>query len=418
MKQSIQQTLQRSRSHRRQGSVYIAVLGAAMIVATIALTTSSIGRLALRNASDQHDRRQAQIAARSGVEYALCWINQNSNWRTQVSSGVDSGDLTSGKVRFSWSITDEDGDLANDPRDHAVIRAIGKSGTARSALELTVEPSATALTCLDSAAHVSGGVAMYSGATLSRSGALTSNQAGSPYLASPVKTMPGNDVFDYYVGRGTEIPIASLPISSGVRQFTKRVLSRNLNPFGEPNPWGIYWIDCQGAAVELKWSRVYGTLVLLNAGLGTRISDVAIFQPEAPNYPGLMVQGDLAVDLYDLRYLLGIIPIGTREYLQESSVSADTNFNPVGAPYNNDQDNDKSDAWPATLDGIVYVTGTVTIEDNAAIRGSLVAGSLVVNANKTLTLEYRPYGSDYPPPGFTAGAGVRPLPGSWREVGL
>lgn len=400
---------------RRRGSVYIVVLGAAMIVGTIALATSGIGRLALRNALDQRDRRQAQIAARSGVEYALNWINQHPTWRSTLTSGVMSADLTAGKVVFSWSVTDEDGDLANDTRDHAVVRAVGKSGNARAALEVTVEPSAVALTCLESAAHASGAVTIGANATVQRNGGVTSNNSGSAYLASPVKTMPGNDVFDYYVSRGTEIPITSLPTSGGNRQFTLRILSRRLNPFGTPNPWGIYWIDCQGANVELMWSRVYGTLVLLNAGSGTKISDVAIYQPEAPNYPSLMVQGDLTIDLYSSTVILGI-PIGSRERIQESALF--TNYNPVGAPYAGITDNDTSDLWPASLDGIVYVTGTATIQDHAAIRGSLVAGAIAVSANKTLTLEYQPYAKDYPPPGFTNGPGVRPLPGTWREVGL
>ncbi len=77
-----------------------------------------------------------------------------------------------------------------------MIRAVGKSGSARSALEVTIEPASSAVTCLESALHASGGVTFNSGASLLRSGALTTNLAGSPYLASPAKTMPGNDVFD------------------------------------------------------------------------------------------------------------------------------------------------------------------------------------------------------------------------------
>lgn len=393
----------RPNSHRR-GSVYVVVLGAAMIVATIALAASSMGRLALRNASDQRDRRQAQIAARSGIEFALGRINGNTNWRTQLTSGLESAELTSNNVRFTWSVTDEDGNLADDARDHAVIRAIGKSKTARSVLTVSVEPSATALTCLESALHTSGAITLNTGATIRRNGAVTSNSTAA-YLAAPTKTMPGADVLDYYVSRGTAIPIGSLAGSSP-RIFSNVVLSRRLNPYGETNPWGIYVIDCQGANVDMSFCRVYGTLVLLNAGPSTAISDVAIFQPEAANYPSLMVQGNLSIDLKNA---------STGAQLQEPGRR---NYNPVGAPYNSVEDADTSDNRPAMLDGVVYVTGTVTFTDDAIIRGSLVADSVTVNASKVVTLEYRPYAKDYAPPGFTIGSGVRPLPGSWREVGL
>jgi hypothetical protein len=393
----------RTSSHRR-GSVYVVVLGAAMIVATIALAASSMGRLALRNASDQRDRRQAQIAARSGIEFALGRINGNSNWRTQLNSGVESAELTSNNVRFTWSVTDEDGNLSDDARDHAVIRAIGKSKTARSVLTVIVEPSATALTCLESALHANGSIALNTGATIRRNGAVTSNSTAA-YLASPTKTMPGADVLDYYVSRGTAIPIGSLA-GSNPRIFSNVVLSRRLNPYGETNPWGIYVIDCQGADVDMSLCRVYGTLVLLNAGPSTAISDVAIFQPEAANYPSLMVQGNLSIDLKNA---------STGAELQEPGRR---NYNPVGAPYNSVEDADTSDNRPAMLDGVVYVTGAVTFTDDAIIRGSLVADSVTVNASKVVTLEYRPYAKDFPPPGFTVGSGVRPLPGSWREVGL
>jgi hypothetical protein len=392
-------------SPSRSGSIYVVVLGAAMIVATIALAASSIGRLALRNASSERDRLQAQAAARSGVEFALVWINQHPAWRTQLTSGVESADLTANKVRFTWSVTDEDGNLNDDALEHAVIRAIGKSGAARSALQVTVEPSATGLSCLDSALHANGEVILSAGATIQRNGAVTSNYGPSPYLASPTKTMPGADVLDYYVTRGTWIPIGSFPGSS-TRSLTNLVLSRRINPFGETNPWGVYVIDCQGANLDMSFCRVYGTLVLLNAGTGTAVSDVAIFQPEAANYPSLIVQGNLGIDLKNA---------STAAELREPGR---VNYNPIGAPYNAVEDSDTLDNRPATLDGVIYVTGTATIVDDAVIRGALVAGSVTVNSSKTLVLEYRPYAKDFPPPGFTTGSGVRPLPGSWREVGL
>ncbi|TWT98079.1 hypothetical protein Pla108_22360 [Botrimarina colliarenosi] len=403
------------KKQRRRGSVYLAVMGATMIVATIALATAGIGRLTLRNAADQQNRRQAQLAARSGIEYALQWLNSHADWRSTLTSGVDSAELSAGNLRFTWRVTDvDDGALADNARDNAVVRAVGIAGSTRSVLEVEVEPAGHGLSCLASAMHAANYVAVGSPATISRNGEITADDIGSPYGAAQVRENPASDyVFDYYLQRGTPIAIDSLPTYYGKRYFSYRVLSRSVNPFGETNPWGIYWIDCQGQTIDLYSSRVVGTLVLINPGWNSVISNVMVMQPQAPNQPSLMVRGDLQIDLYSNG--LPWLGIPSSSQLKESG---SVNYNPAGAPYNGVSDNDVWDEYPATLDGLVYISGTATISDDTVIRGNLVAGNVVVNSNKNLHLEHRPYALNYPPPGFSAGDGVRVLPGTWRHVGM
>ena len=128
-------------------------------------------------------------------------------------------------------------------------------------------------------------------------------------------------------------------------------------------------------------------------------------QAEALNHPVLMVQGNLDIDLRQL--IAG-------QNLWEAGV---VNYNPPGIPYEGDSDADMSDGYQAKLEGIVYVTGLVTIEDDSIIRGNLIAGGITVNSNDDLTIEYRPYSFNYPPPGFSTGSKMRIVPGTWKRFG-
>ncbi|MEO0531910.1 MAG: hypothetical protein AAF266_15250 [Planctomycetota bacterium] len=422
-------------SARRGTSVYVAVMGVGMIVCMVALTTSLTGRLQLRSNQRQGTQVRAQLAAQSGVEFALNWMNRNSDWRTVLTNGVDRAEAGTFGGRFLWRVTDADGDLADDARDHAVLHVTGYDSVRKLsayAIEVDIEPAGRALTCLESSIHVNVLASISRDASVSGTGIISANEEingggnrasidldaeavwkllGGQYNGNetegvPAREMPSEHVFDWYVERGTEIKLADIPFSFGSYRFDLQLLSRELNPFGSPDPNGIYWVDCQNNPIDLKWSRFLGTLVLLNAGTSVSYTDVAVYQAAAMNYPALMVQGDLSIDLRS--------PI-TGQELREQWIF---NYNPDGIPYEGESDSDRTDNRPARIDGIVYATGTITVTDNAIFQGNLIAENLVVNDGRALTVEYRDYAYNYPPPGFSAGQGVRLLPGTFRRVGL
>ncbi|TWT47568.1 hypothetical protein [Botrimarina hoheduenensis] len=417
------------RCARRGGSLYIVVMGVGMIVGVIALTSSAIGRLELRSAAANSDASRAALAARSGLEFALNWLNRTPDWRAQLISGDNSDAIhLLGGAYFRWLVTDADGDLDDDPRDHAMLRSVGYFNEAVAAMEVGIEPSGRGLTCLEAAAHAQLLFEAKSGSTITGAGFVSSNDdvmattatfgldaeaydkvLGGTYSGTKTegvrpREMPGDHVLDYYLARGTEIPLSSVPSSFGMRHLNFKLMSRWLNDVGEVNPYGIYWIDLAGESLDLKWSRVLGTLVLLNAGPNTACTDVAIHQANPLNAPCLIVQGDLKIDLRNLF---------TGTELRESGIF---NYNPPGMPFNGEEDSDKSDVRNAVIEGVVYVTGMVIVRDTATVRGCLIANNICIEANKTLTLDYRPYAMNYPPPGFSAGQGVRVLPGSWRRT--
>lgn len=428
---------QASSRGRRGASLYVAVMGVGMIVGVIALTTSVTGRVQLRMNEAHRNSLVAEAEAHNGIEYALNWMNLNADWRTRLTSGVDTDSFQSQSGGFRIRVTDVDGDLADDPRDHAVLRSVGIANGSSYALEVDIEPAGRALTCLEAATHSATSTTVGDASTLTGAGIASAGSdfvansstieldveagllaSGSSYSASTTegvtaREMPGEHAFDWYVEHGTEIALADLTPIFGSSYLTSSVLSRNFNGYSDTNPHGIYWIDCAGESPRISWFRSNGTLVLLNAGADTRVEDVSLLQAEAMNYPAIMVQGDLSLDLNS-----SSIGQELRESLWVFFLQLGANYNPTGAAYEGVEDDDRDDTYPARIDGIVYATGRITITDETDIQGNLIANEIVVNDGKKLAADYKPYAYNYPPPGFSAGQGARVLPGSYRRVSL
>jgi hypothetical protein len=406
--------------------VYVVVLGATLVVGITALAAMSLARVELRDAAMTEDLRNARRAAASGIEYALHALNNDPDWRTTLGCCEEQPPVYLGASRFTWKVSDyEDDDLGDDPLDHATITVTGYGTTAVAVVSLQVEPSGeTGVSCLGAAVFADTGITLLNGANLEGSGfvhtnvnaALTTAEcdldidavgvaSGGAYNAGKYEGIdplqaPGDHALDWYIERGTRVSFASIPSVLGTRTILGRLLSPQHNPFGETNPWGIYVIDCAGQNLSIAGSRVYGTLVILNPGSASGITDVVHMQPVAPNYPSLMVQGSFRFDMDQL--------LTNSRTLRETSTA---NFNPVGAPYLGLTDSDTSDTYPSRVEGLVYVTGQAQITDTSEFVGTLIAGRVSVDANQTLTITHQRYALDYPPPGFSAGPALRALPG-------
>src|ERR1700704_634098 len=72
---------------RRQGGVYIAVLGSAMIIALLGLCALFGQRIQNRLVSASTDIRQAQLNANTAVELVLLTMKQDASWRTNNING-------------------------------------------------------------------------------------------------------------------------------------------------------------------------------------------------------------------------------------------------------------------------------------------------------------------------------------------
>ena len=219
----------------------------------------------------------------------------------------------------------------------------------------------------------------------------------------PTRDLPDpNTVFDYYVTHGTAIDIHDLAKTADHYDIDKSLLSANENPYGtgQTNAEGIYVIDCLGFNVRVENRRIAATLVLLNAGADSRLELEVNWAPAVANYPALLVQGDITVN------------IESNVQLDEKVINK--NLNPVGTPYAGVEDTDKKDKYPTEIQGMVYVSGDCTWKNQSSIIGVLlVAGALKTADQPSIT--YSSLYHDSPPPGFYT-LPLSPVPGSWRQV--
>lgn len=418
----------------RRGTVYVAVLGVTMIVAVMALAGMTVARLELRLAEDAKDLREARLLARSAVEFGVHWIDRTDRWRAELENNTEQAEQAIGNGTFTWKVVDADGSLTDDPTDNVTLTGYGRVGRCVVAKSVTLQPAEGAIDSLEFGLYANAGITLGPGFFLTGNTEVNSNgtvgfngsiDAGasqaeinadawatgtivgaitgsSQPAQSPPRKLPGSDVFAYYVANGTPIELGVLPQVSGHPTLEKVVLSPASNPYGETNPEGIYVIDCEGQRFDMQGIRVVGTLVILNPGPGSRCRSVVRLENAVPNYPALLIDGD-----YNLTTgQIGALALG--EWFWNLS------FNPPGTPYEGEEETDDSDTLPATITGLVYVSGTATWTDHSQVDGCLLAGAVVVNATCELDANHVSTYLDYPPPGFRAGQAMEIMPGTWR----
>lgn len=421
--------LHRSASRRssRGGYLYIAVLITTTIVAVIGLAASSMAHLEMNSVGQSNNVSQAQALARSAVENAIHRINDIPAWRTTFTHNTESPDppesLAGGTMAFK--LLDSDGDLADDPSDSVELVGIGRVGSATAVERVRLYPTGQALTCLEASLCCAADIkpAFFADATTNQfvssnlnvnatsfgtsivgsaqaAGSVTGTITGTSTSGVTARQLPGSDVFEYYKDNGTWIDFNTLPFGD----IDKAVLSPASNPYGSTtNAEGIYVIDCLGGNIEIKNSRIVGTLVLLNPGSGCRVSGAVRWDTVVPNYPALLVDGNI-----ELRH--------TSSSLSESTLS--TNFNPPGTPFEATADADQNDSYPSEIRGLIFVNGEL---GNAASGGNPTNGVVICRSMKlwsSCTFTYRSTFLDYPPPGFASGDPMRISPGSWQKQTL
>ena len=413
---------------RRRGSVYLIVLGAAMVVALLSLSSLITLRVQRRSVQGTIESAEARLYAQSAVELGLQIIAEDPAWRSTYSSGSWITDQQIGDGTFSLEGVDPaDADLGDSQTDSLVLTGIGNKGRARQKVEVTLVPDLRGLSCLGSASHAGVNMTFSSSTTVDGTGTISVNDSmtatGNPVLNLPMEAVnsfagsfgPGGTtsgvdprempdsatVLDYYLANGTAIDVNTLPSDAGFRKIELVVLSPAANPYGsgQTNAEGIYVVDCLSQNLSIQDCRIVGTLVLLNPGPGTLVDGSVNWQPAVSNYPALLVQGSATI-----RHSAGF-------QLGEGAPN-NVNFNPTGTPYQGTEDSDQSDSYPSVIKGIVYVSGSVTLEQDPAFDGAVIAGGSV-NVNAYLTLDFGSY-EDNPPPGFET-SDMKIVPGSWRR---
>ena len=398
----------------------------ALLVSLFGLSGLTLVRIERERASVTIDRVVARRNARSAVELALRVIANDSDWRNTYLNGQETapqliGSAANGTV--SWLLKDSDGSLTDADTDLR-LHGVGRVGNAVQVSSVKVISSG-ALDCLEVAACGNGLMSFFSSSITTTNQIVSSNYnvehwssttlnsnveavgsvsglgtiTGTTTTPVRARTVPATSVFDYYIANGTAISITDIPWVGGKRTIRDVVLSPSNNPYGTTNPEGIYVINCAGALIRVRYSRIIGTLVLINPDSSSAIGNVVSWEPAVANYPALLVQGDID----NLRSL--------ETPLDEAARGV--NFNPAGSPYQGSTDSDQTDSYPSLIKGIVYVSGSLGINDHPHIDGVLITGDeLNVFSGESLTITYDPLYMSDPPPGFEDPS-LSPVPGSW-----
>lgn len=412
----------RSVSHRptrRRGGIYVALLGCATAVAVIGFSAIALVRIDRRATAGLNDMGYARAAALSAVDLGVLLVKSDPDWRTARANGAWLSNRALGDATFSLLLTDDDGDLADDPRDAVTLRGIGDRGAARYQLQLRLTPDRPALAALQTALHAGGDVTVNTGKTVSASGgplslngalnnngtitgnveAVSVSRAGTivGVLSTPVaaKDLPFSDVFDSYVARATTIS----PPGGTIHHV---VLSPGSNPWGATNADGLYYINAVGADVTISNARIDGTLLVRTNGNKLIVNGTVCMTNHRSDYPVLIVDGDARLGC-------------TTDAAGLSESTQGTNFNPAGSPYQGATDNDTTDTYPGEIQGLVHVRGTLLLEQTATVRGGVICESTVdCNGSNTLVLDPTLYSN--PPDGYRGVGQMLVVPGSWQRV--
>ncbi|MEX2093095.1 MAG: carbohydrate binding domain-containing protein, partial [Pirellulales bacterium] len=175
----------------------------------------------------------------------------------------------------------------------------------------------------------------------------------------------------------------------------RRALGPGVNTLGgATNAQGLYWINCSGTKLVIERSRIKGTLLVVNPGAGSCIGPGPIhWSPATPGYPALLVDADTASNA-------DFTIAATNRSLNEAEDVV--NYNPTGMSHDTlGQDSDMNDIYPSEIQGLVVVEDDVTFQNNALVRGVVIAGDAVTSTSGALEVVYRPDALFSPPPGFT-----------------
>ncbi|NNM24502.1 MAG: hypothetical protein HKO59_00715, partial [Phycisphaerales bacterium] len=259
----------------RVGSTYVLVLLVSAMVVTIGLSSMTVARLGHEETVGMGDVIAAHSVAIAGIEHAHHEImlaidsvsSSPTDWRTVVTD-LPHGPFTVGGGSFTWVISDPtDDDLTDDTRDPVAVTVTAQSGTSTEIVRFTLAPGpgAAGLSCLQSALHA-GGQVNFDGAFLSSDGVLSTNAdfvanadiyasveasgtvTGSTYhqptlAGAASRDLPGTSALEYYLAHGTYLPMSAMEHVGSTDQHSDLqdlVLTPTLNPFGPPNPEGIY----------------------------------------------------------------------------------------------------------------------------------------------------------------------------------
>ncbi len=405
----------------RRGSVYILVLSASLLGTVIGISALMVARIQHRAAAGTDDLAEARVYARSALEIGLLKISQDPTWRTTYGNSNWPKNQPIGNGTYTIEAVDPaDGDVTTGSLDPVELTGIGTMGLATQKIKVRLDADPPPLEALNMALHaetqvhvVIGTVTVVgaplscnveilnegviygdaeAGSTITNPGTIT----GTQMAPVPNKTMPASTVLDMYVGLATPI--------TNPGTISNQLLSPGNNPWGPTDPDGVYFIDTLGGDLSIKGSRIHGTLVV-KCGAGTvRLNDAALLHPFRTDYPTLIVDGNLELNLNSADKVL-------------SEAEWATNFNPPATPYKTFGNGTKNDVYPNEVQGLVHVTQNLLMRRSSRVWGTIICESTATCQEDT-ALIHDPDLYARPPLGYTEPVVNPPMTiasGTWEQ---
>lgn len=381
---------------RRRGSAHVVALGLGLLLATVGIGGTLAGRRVLARAEDG----AAVAAVRAGADAAVAWglrrLERSAAYAGGTVADTATHEVVLDGVVVRAAIGPFGGSVPANRHAPAVLAGVARSGVASRRIELRALPAPTAPSAVHGPLAVGGtlhlaasselvllegvGVAasIARGADVEVKGDLlsTTPAAGDSWsgavAAARRPVLPSPAALAAFAADATPIAVAGNVVE-------RWLLSPTFNSSGGAlDPRGLYVLDCAGRSIVIRSSRIVGTLVLVNPGVGTRVEGSVHFAPAVRGYPSLVVLGSLRIALDGAD-------------LTEAGTSS-VNFNPVGTPYphpGGEVDGDRVDAYPSTIAGLVVVRDHLTIAGSSALLGGVssggdltVAGAAVVGRDR------------------------------------
>ncbi len=403
---------------KQHGSTYIIVLASSMIVTVIGLASLLAIRVQRRSAEIVEDSAEARLCAQSAIELGLLFVEDQS-WRSTWPNGTWLSNQQLGGGSFSLEGKDpRDSDLADSQYDPVILTGTGTKGMAVHKAQIVLVPAIKPLEALNTCVHALDKLRIDNnkqitavGAPVSTNGSLDNRGTidghvetgsvtrqgtitGTLTVPAPSKQMPDPEVISDYISKATTIPFTG--------NIDKQILTPTYNPWGPTNPDGIYFIDTDSNDLTITNSRIHGTLVIRTGNAKLTLGNAVFMHSYRSHYPVLIVDGKARIKCDSGDYAL-------------SENSCGTNFNPAGAPYLGQSDEDELDEYPNEIQGLVHVTGKLELEQTARIRGAVICEDEVRCKGQNVII-HDPALYASPPEGYIFVDGMQVSPGSCKQV--
>lgn len=405
--------MRRGQDTSRRGAAYLVALLAGTIVTVTGLAALSLATTRARSAELGDQLAGARLNASTALEHAFAAVSahlDNAGTRHDLFGNAEPTVAWQGGTS-TWRLREMDGSLLDNKDGPIVIQAEGASGDSAFRYDAMLVPSGRPMGVLNAAMYAGGTITVSSGGTLiadhvvAAAGDITANGGtvdadvessgdvdGAVYLGSITedadpRPLPDIGMLTYYRDLGFELNHTELPWVLLSRTLGSVLLSPASNPFGPPNPLGIYVIDCNNSSIVVTNTRINGTLILRRPGPNTIIGSGVFIEPVHPWLPAIVAEGSItfmASAAGPNETLLGV------------------NLNPPGSPYLFEHDTDQSDTYPGVIRGVVYASGNITFGLlSQHIEGAVIAGGNIrVFTGSTARVTYDPSVAHLPPFGF------------------